>query len=102
MNKKKRIFPKLFETKLQAQIIEHLLEHDSSFYTISQMARNLGVSSSAVSSRLEKIQKLGLIQILPAKRAKIFKLNESTELTKILKHTYNKLKKIEFPEPETS
>lgn len=102
MNKKKRVFSKLFETKLQAQIIEHLLEHDSSFYTISQMARVLGVSSSAVSSRIKKIKKLGLIQILPAKRAKIFKLNENAKITKILKHAYKKLKKIEFPEIETS
>lgn len=98
--RKGRIFSNIFETKLQALIIEQLLEHNDEFFTISQMARNLGVSSSAVSSRLPKINDLGLIQVLPAKRAKIFKLNEDSQLAKILKNSYKKLKRLDLKEKE--
>lgn len=92
MNKKEKILPKIFPTKLQAMILEELLERGNEFFTVSQMARELDVSSSAVSSRISKINEIGLIQILPAKRAKIFKLNSESEVVKHLMEFYNKLK----------
>lgn len=92
MNKNDKILPKIFPTKLQAMILEELLEREDEFFTVSQMARELDVSSSAVSSRISKIYKIGLIQMLPAKRAKIFKLNSESEAVKHLMKFYKKLK----------
>lgn len=90
-----KVWPKIFPTKLQASIIEQLLEKEDEFFTISQMARNLGASSSAISSRIDQISELGLIQILPAKRAKIFKLNANSKIVEILKEAWKKLKEAE-------
>lgn len=94
MDEYEAIFPKLFPTQLQALIIEELLQSEGEFFTVSQMARTLDVSSSAVSSRISKIKELGIIQILPAKRAKIFRLDEDSEVVKILKEMYKQLNQV--------
>lgn len=87
----------LFRTPTQVRIIEELLKRQNEYFTISRMAKLINSSPSAVSTRIDKLSKIGLIKFIPgSEKARIFCLNKESEVTKALMEFYTKLKKIEM------
>ena len=75
----------LFRTPTQVRIIEELLKNPNEYFTISKMAKLINASPSAVSSKIERLSKLGIVKIVgPGEKAKIFRLNPKSPIVKAL------------------
>ena len=85
----------IFRTPTQVRIIEELLKRPNDYFTVSKMAKIINASPSAVSLRVERLGKLGIVRFVgSSEKAKIFKLNTDSPIVKALLEFAEKLEKV--------
>lgn len=93
---KDEIFYRYFWTETMPRIISVLCKNDDRYYNLSQMAEELDIAVSSVSSNISRLEEAGILSTIKSKsrhRTILFRLND-TEEARIIKEMYDKLREV--------
>jgi len=101
--KEKTVFLDIVGDTPTMRILQYLIEGRKFDYTLTDLARNSGVSWATLYTIFPKLLKYEIVKkVREVRRAKLYKINEENEIAKYLIQLYDyilesKLKKLEKP-----
>ncbi|MBO3797293.1 MAG: helix-turn-helix domain-containing protein [Thermoproteota archaeon] len=89
----------VFASRVQARVLEELLNAPHTIFTQVELARRVGCSSSSVDRALKNLLRLGLIRIERLSANKIVALNLNSRVVSLLIQFNRDVKKAETVKP---